>query len=217
MGSCSIPWAVDNSDSSSIVEQSQQGTDSSCIPLLFLVSGSVEYPMPYASCLASCSVGWRLSCSLAGPYEFCLSCHSLLNAAQLVWGFGLLQPLLFRVFCIAPWDSLSGLCALWGNLYSFPSLLLGRCTLGWPVCPVIGFPLLGVHPSISIVKLIMIGYHCNHLDGQINYQASAHWLIGLTIMYQLCNQWLCHSTLITLYTTSVDPPVTWNLYQKPEF
>ena len=47
---------VDNSDSPSIVEQLQQGTDCSCIPLFFLVSGSVEYPMPYASCLASCSV-----------------------------------------------------------------------------------------------------------------------------------------------------------------
>ena len=69
MGSCSIPWSVDNSDSLSplIVGQSLQGTDSSCIPLLFLVSGSVEYPMPYASCLTSCSVGWRLSFSSASP------------------------------------------------------------------------------------------------------------------------------------------------------
>ena len=175
---------MDNSDSPSIVEQSQQGADSSCIPLLFLISGSVEYPMPYASCLASCSVGWRLPCSLAGAQEFCLSCCSLLNAAQLVWGFGLLWLLLFRVFCIAPWDSLSGLSALCGSLSSFVSLLLGRCTLGRPVWPVIGYPLLGVYPSISIVKLIMIGYHCNDLDGKLNYRASAHWLIIVTIMYQ---------------------------------
>ena len=95
--------------------------------------------------------------------------------------FGLLQPLLFRVFCIASWDSLSGLCALWG---SFPSLLLGRCTQGWLVQPVIGFPLLGVHPSISIVKLIMIGYHCNCLDGKLNCWVFAHWVISVTIMYQ---------------------------------
>ena len=67
MGSCSVSWSVDNSDSPSIVEQSQQDTDSSCILLLSLVSSSVEYPMLYASCLASCSVGWRLSCSSAGP------------------------------------------------------------------------------------------------------------------------------------------------------
>ena len=45
------------------------------------------------------------------------------------------------------------------------------------------FPLLGVHPSISIVKLIVIGYHCNCLDGQLNCWAFAHWLIDVTIMY----------------------------------
>ena len=72
--------------------------------------------MPYASCLASGSVVWRLSCSSVGPYEFCLqlslSAGTLLNGVLLFQRFGLLQPLLFRVFCIAPWDSLSGLCAL---------------------------------------------------------------------------------------------------------
>ena len=57
--------------------------------------------------------------------------------------------------------------------------------LDWPV---IGYPLLGVHPSISVLKLTVIGYHCNHLDGQINYQASALWLTGVTIMYQICDQ-----------------------------
>ena len=151
---------------------------------LFLVSGSVEYPMPYAYCLASCSVGWILSlgvlpvsqCLLTFPLVLPVYCH-------FIW---LLQPLLFGVFHIVPWDSLSGLCALTGSLSSFPSLLLGRCTLGWLVWPVIGFPLLGVHPSISIVKLIVIGYQCNCLDGQINYWAFTHWLISVTIMYQLC-------------------------------
>ena len=120
--------------------------------------------------------------------EFCLSLGTLLNGALLLQPLGLLQPLLFRVFCIAPWEGLSGLCALWDSLSSFPGLLLGRCTLGWPVWPVIGFPLLGVHPSISIVKLIMVGYHCNCLDGQLNCWSFAHWLIGVTIMYQLCYQ-----------------------------
>ena len=118
--------------------------------------------------------------------EFCLSLGTLLNGALLVPSFGLLQPLLSRVFHIAPWDSLSGLCALWDSLSTFPSLLLSRCTLGWPVWPVIGFPLLGVHPSISIVKLIMLGYCCNCLDGQLNCWAFTHWLIGVTIIYQLC-------------------------------
>ena len=132
--------------------------------------------MPYASCLASCSAGWRLSCSSVDPQVFCLFWGTLLYGALLVYLFGLLQPLLFRVFCIACWDTLS----------SFPSLLLGRCTLGWSIWPMIGFPLLGVHPSISIVKLIMVGYHCNCLDGQLNCWAFTHWLIGVTIMYQLC-------------------------------
>ena len=122
--------------------------------LLFLISGSEEYPMYYASCLVSCSVVWRCPCSSACPL--------------FVQRFGLLQPLLFRVFHIAPWDSLSGLCVLWDSLSSFPSLLLGRCILGWPVWPVIGFPLLGVHQSISIVKLIVISYHSNCLEGQLN-------------------------------------------------
>ena len=110
-----------------------------------------------------------------------LDVPSLFSLSTMFWAF--CSPSLFRVFCIVPWDSLSGLCALWGSLSSFPRLLLGRCTLGWLVWPVIGFPLLGVHPSISIVKLIMIGYHCNRLDGQLYCWAFAHWLIGVTIMY----------------------------------
>ena len=58
---------VDNSDSPSVVEQSQQGISFSCIHLLFFISGSMEYPMHYPSCLASCSVGWRLSCHWVDP------------------------------------------------------------------------------------------------------------------------------------------------------
>ena len=156
--------------------------------------------MPYSSCLASCSAGWRLFCSSAGPWvslllELFLSHHSLLNVAQPVHWFGLLQPLLFRMFCIVPWDSLSELSAIWDSLSGFPSLLLGRCTLGWLVWSVIGYHLLGVYPSISIAKLIMVGYCYNHSDGQLNCWASAHWLIGVTIMYWLCYQWLVPSTL----------------------
>ena len=55
----SVPYPADNSDSPSVVEQSQQGIDSSCSSYLFLMSGSVEYPIPYAPCLASCCVVWR--------------------------------------------------------------------------------------------------------------------------------------------------------------
>ena len=120
----------------------------------------------------------------------------ILLGTLLDWGSGLLQPLLSRVFLTAPWDSLSGLCALWDSLSSLTSLWLGRCTLGWPVWPVISSPLLGVHPSISIVKLIMIGYCYNCLDGQLNCRASAHWLISVTIIYWLCTWRLSHSTLL---------------------
>ena len=97
------------------------------------------------------------------------------NAARLVlrcspyWSsacprFGVLQPLLSRVFCIAPWDSLSGLCASW-------IVCLASRASDWQVHPRIaclvcgGYLLLGVHPSMTIVKLIMIGYRCNSLDG----------------------------------------------------
>ena len=141
----------------------------------------MEYPMPYASCLVSCSVVSRcsLQLSLYPDLAFC---------SFFCVGY----------FCIVLWDSLSGLCALWDSLSSFSSLQLGKCILGWLVWPVIGYPLLGVHPSMSIVRLIVIGYYCNHLDGQLNYWASAHRLIGVTTMYQLCDQWLCHSTLAAL-------------------
>ena len=87
-----------------------------CIPLLSPVSCSVEYPMPYASCLVSCSVSWR--CSL----QLCLSdvpCLMQLSLSK-VWGFCSLFYLGY--FGIALWDSLSGLCGLWYSLSSFSSL-----------------------------------------------------------------------------------------------
>ena len=101
--------------------------------------------------------------------------------------FGLVQPPLSRVFHIA-----SGIACL-GYVHYGIAYLASQASdwagalWGWPVWPVVGNPLLGVHPGISIVKLIVIGYHCNCLDGQLNYQPSAHWLISVTIMYQLCN------------------------------
>ena len=56
---CTTPMLllVDNSDSPSIVEQSQQGCDSSCYTLLTVIPGSVEYSVPYACQLAFCIVG----------------------------------------------------------------------------------------------------------------------------------------------------------------
>ena len=52
--------AADNSDSPSIMEQSQQGHSSSCNSLLTVISVSVEYPIPYACQLAFCNVGYVL-------------------------------------------------------------------------------------------------------------------------------------------------------------
>ena len=147
-------------------------------------------------CLQLCGISYAL-CLLSSPnsgvwrcsLQLCLCPCYLLNAPQLVQGFGLLQPLFYLgYFCIALWDILSGLCILWDSLSSFQSLWLGNCILGWSVWPVIGYPLLGVHPSICIVRLIVIGYCCNHFDGQLNYQASAHWLISVTMMNWLCDQ-----------------------------
>ena len=51
-------------------------------------------------------------CSTLSSLQLSLSSGILLIGALLVLGFGVLQPLLSRVFCIiAPLDSLSGLCA----------------------------------------------------------------------------------------------------------
>ena len=100
---------------------------------LSLVTCSVEYPMPYASCLVSCSVVWRWSS--ACPVLLCLmqlslSLGPLLNGALLVRGFGLLQSLLSGIVHIALWDSLYGLCALWDSSSSFLSLLIGQVHSG---------------------------------------------------------------------------------------
>ena len=60
----------------------------------------------------------------------------------------------------------------------------------------IGYPMIGAHPSVSIVRLIEIGYHCNCLDGQLNYQAFAQWLISglLTTDYVIGNCGIAHSS-----------------------
>ena len=76
------------------------------------------------------------------------------------------------------------------------------------------YPLLGVQPSISIVKLIMIGYCCNHLDGQLNYWVFTHWLIGVTIMYQLCYQWFSPSTMAWQRNSWYASPELWRMHSR---
>ena len=109
-----------------------------------------RYPVPYASCLVSCSVAWM--CSLQLRLSWCI----LLKGALLV--------LLFSANC-------SSAC------------------LACDWLPFVRCPSKHVHCKIDRDWL-----PCNHLDGQFNYWASAHWLISGTTMYQLCNWWLCHST-----------------------
>ena len=77
----------------------------------------LEYPMPYASCLASCSVVW--SCFLGQP-----ACPDVLCLMQLSLseGLGFCSPLYAVHIHTALWDSLSGLCAFWNSLSSFPGL-----------------------------------------------------------------------------------------------
>ena len=150
----------------------------SCSSFIILFSGSVGYPMPYASCSV---VSWCLMWNVAQ-----LSSGILLIGALLVpRPLGLCSPFLFRVFDIALWDSLSGLHAFSDSLSGFPGLWLGSCIVGRLVWPFIGYPLLGVHPSMSVVRWLVVGYCCNCLDGQLKYWATTHQLISM-----VTNVWL---------------------------
>ena len=40
--------------------------------------------------------------------------------------------------------------------------------------------MIGAYLSVSIVSSVLIGYCCNCLDGQLNYQAFTHCIIGRT-------------------------------------
>ena len=132
--------------------------------------------MPYASYLASCSMEWFLvalcvvQLVLRHSPSWNSDCLLVICLMQLSFSkdMGFCSLFYLGYFHTASWDSLCGLCALCDSLSSFQSLLLDRCTLGWPVWPVIGYPLLGLHPSTSVVRLIMIGYCCNFFEGQLN-------------------------------------------------
>ena len=184
------------------MEQSQQRCwlwlYSFIIPCLWLCG--VSYALCLLPSLLQCCL---VLFSAALPVLMCSACRSsacpdvlCLMQLSLSDELGVCSLFYLGYIHIALCDSLSGLCALWDSLSSFACPWLDSCILGWPVWPVIIYPLLGVHPSISIVRLILIGYHCNCLDGQLNYQASAHRLIGVTTIYWFCNWWLCHSTLL---------------------
>ena len=98
---------VNNSDSPSIVEQSQQGHDSSCNSLLTVIPSSVKYPIPYACQLAFCNAS--MPCSI--PSECFLLCLILLCVSLCESSCyslpGLVAPFYLGCFLFAPRDSLS--------------------------------------------------------------------------------------------------------------
>ena len=122
---------------------------------MLIVVVVLYYPIPWLCGVsyALCLVPSLLQCSLDVFCLMWLSCPRYCpwrSSAYLRIRF--LQSLLFRVFCIALWVSLSGLHASWDSLSSFPNLQLGSCIVGRHVWPFIGYPLLGVHPSMSVVR-----------------------------------------------------------------
>ena len=120
MGDCPNPMflLVDNSDSPSLVEQSQQGCGSSCYTLLAVVPSSMKCLMPYACQLASCSRGISYyapcSCSydLTFPVFFSsitLTSYFLLPTSSL----GALQPPFYPgCFLIEPGIACLTMCTL---------------------------------------------------------------------------------------------------------
>ena len=164
MGGCTDPMflLVDNSDSPSVVEQSQQERGSGCYTLLPVIPSSMKCLMPYACQLASCSMCISYYASTSCSTSLHSPCPSLplllvcLPLCPLVPG-ALQPPFYPGCFLIEPWHSLSEYLhpaiaclaswtsdwagAFWGSLSGF----------------VISYLLLGVHPSVTLVKLIMIG------------------------------------------------------------
>ena len=95
---------VDNSDSLSVVEQSQQGCDSSCYTLLAVIPSSVKYPIHYACQPAFCNMG--ISCCIfLSLVSLCPYIpHVLLFHSYHHWGSA--APFYTGCFLIEPWDSL---------------------------------------------------------------------------------------------------------------
>ena len=105
---------VDSSGSPSIVEQPQQGHDSSCYTLLAIIPSSVKYPIPFACQLASCNMG--ISCCVLlflCPYVphvllFCNDCNVYHCSST-----GALQPLFIQgVFSLNPGIACLIMCTL---------------------------------------------------------------------------------------------------------
>ena len=128
------------------------------------------YPVPYSLFLASCSMGSPLFLILFLDLMFPSVVAVLLS---LHWG--------------SFWDSvvplLSSSIELSDSLYGYVHLWIGQVH-SWLAC-------LIIHPSMTLVKLTMIGHCCDHLVGELNCLASTHLLIAQP---RLCSstlfQWL---------------------------
>ena len=192
--------SVDNSDSSSI--GSSHNKDMILVAILywqsFMALWSILYLMPVSQ---PPSMQVYL---VAFPYLVFLSCLFFSPTFWLLQ-LGFCNPFYLGCFLIEPWDSLSGYVHP-GIAFWLPKPLIGQVHSG-VACLVFWLATfcLGVHPSMTLVKLIMIGYHCNYLDGQLNCLASTHWLIIMSehvlenlIMYQ----WLCPSTHVNFIILS---------------
>ena len=168
-----------------------------------LAYGSVEYPMPYASCLGCCGV--LLCCvslsscvllkgALLVPalLQLSLSCDlgcSALLQLSLPKVLGFCRLFYLVPFCKAPWDSLSEL--MHSGIACLASQGPDLAVAVWDGLSGLWLVDLWLVPTqvcLSVVSLVVIGYHCNCLDGQLNYQAFTHWLISRATNYRLCNQ-----------------------------
>ena len=111
---------IDNSGSPSIVEQSQQGCDSSCHTLLAVIPSSVKCPVPYACQLASYNMGISC-CVLLSLVSLCsyIPCV-LLFCNNNNWGSA--SPFYSGCFLIEPWNSLSD--------YVYPGIACLACWAG---------------------------------------------------------------------------------------
>ena len=94
---------VDNSDSPSLVEQSQQEHGSSCYTLLAVIPSSMKCLMPYACQLASCSMGISSCGSHLCVLTFPMFFSSATLSAVLFPSLGALQPPFIQgVFLLNP-------------------------------------------------------------------------------------------------------------------
>ena len=155
MGGCTNPMflLIDNSDSPSIVEQLQQDMILIVIPLLVIIPSSMMCLMPYACQLASCSMG-------ISNYASCpdsMTLHSLYPMFSSSPSLGFCSPFYSGCFLVEPWDSMSDSVYPWIACLAFQAPDWVGAFWGSMSGFLISHLLLSVHPSMTLVKLIMIG------------------------------------------------------------